>query len=213
MRRTTYSKVDLSKWVLVQKCKAAPSGELTVRFLARVVARGFMLIEGVDVLETCGPVVQLTSIRVFLSITDVQNMHLHLLDMKTAFLNRELEETLYVKQPAGCTPQGKEQLVCRLKKALYGLRQAPRQLYANIYCFLVENMDIKSDDADDFMYTGIRLESMVIIDLYVDDLLIASQSMKIIDHVKAELPTRSCMKDVIEARMILCFEIHRDCAK
>lgn len=118
-----------------------------------------------------------------------------------------------MEQPTGFIQQGNEELVCRLKKAIYGLRQAPRQWHEKIYSFLVDEMGLKPNDADECVYTGLILGFVVIIALYVDDLLIASPSMETMDRVKAELSSRFRMKDLKEARMVLGFEIHRDRAK
>lgn len=74
-------------------------------------------------------------------------------------------------------------------------------------------MELKLDDIDDCVYACIILGSTVIIALYVDDLLITSPTMDTMDHLKGELPTRFCIKDVIEARMVLGFKIHCDCTK
>jgi ATP-binding cassette subfamily B (MDR/TAP) protein 1 len=73
--------------------------------------------------------VKLTTIRVVLGIVAAENLHLEQLDVKTAFLHGELEEDIYMQQPEGFAIQGKENQVCKLKKSLYSLKQAPRQWY------------------------------------------------------------------------------------
>lgn len=211
--RPADSNVISSKWVFVQKYEAGDNDEPTVRYKARVVARGFLQIEGVDFSETYAPVVKFTSIRMILSIVAVQDYHLHQMDVKTAFLNGDLEETVYMEQPDGFIKPGNEDLVCLLKKAIYGLRQASRQWFAKMYLFLVGWMGLKPNVADECVYTGEVLGALVIIALYVDDLLIASPSMETMNRVKRELSKRFQMKDLSEARMVLGFEIHRDRSK
>ena len=71
---------------------------------------------------------KLTTIRVVLGIVAVENLHLEQLDVKTTFLHGDLEEDIYMQQPEGFTIQGKENQVCKLKKSLYDLKQAPRSL-------------------------------------------------------------------------------------
>lgn len=187
----------------MQKYEATPSGELTVRYKACVVARGYQQIEGVDFTETYAPVVKFTSVRVILSIAAVEDYHLHQMNVKTAFLKGNLEETVYMEQPEGFIKAGNEQLVCRLKKAIYGLRQAPRQWPAKIYSFLVQEMNMTPNDADDCVCTGMVLGVVVIIAWYVDDLIFASPSMETLSRVKAELSKRFQMKDLNEARIVL----------
>jgi ATP-binding cassette subfamily B (MDR/TAP) protein 1 len=71
--------------------------------------------------------VKLTTIRVVLGIVAAENLHLEQLDVKTTFLHDDLEEDIYMQQPEGFVIQGKENQVCKLKKSLYSLKQAPRQ--------------------------------------------------------------------------------------
>ena len=69
----------------------------------------------------------MTSIRTILSLVAVENLHLEQLDVKNAFLHGDLEEEIYMQQPQGYEVKGKENLVCMLKKILYGLKQPPRK--------------------------------------------------------------------------------------
>ncbi|KAF0708953.1 hypothetical protein AaE_013038 [Aphanomyces astaci] len=110
-----------SKWVW--KVKYLSTGEIK-RFKAHLVIKGFLQIAGVDFTDTFAPVVRLDSLRT------VQ------LDIKTAFLNGELDETIYMVQPQGFEVPGEEGKVCLLKKALYGLKQATRQWHKKLDVFL-----------------------------------------------------------------------------
>ena len=67
------------------------------------------------------------------------DLHLEQLDVKTAFLHGDLEEEMYMHQPEGFEVRGKEDMVCRLKKSLYGLKQALRQWYLKFDSFMLEN--------------------------------------------------------------------------
>lgn len=81
---------------------------------------------GIDYDETFFPVVKFQSIRILLALAVQNDMLLHQMDVVTAFLNGTLEEEIYMQQPDGYIQQGKEHLVCKLKKFLYGLKQSPR---------------------------------------------------------------------------------------
>lgn len=89
-------------------------------------ARGFVQQHGVDFDEVFPPVARLDTIRVILAIAANQGWEVHHMDMKLAFLNGILTEEVYVNQPDVFVVLGKEHMVYKLSKALYGLRQAPR---------------------------------------------------------------------------------------
>ena len=179
-------------------------------YKARLVARGFSQIEGVDFEETFAPVVKFTSIRVLLAYTAINNLELHQMDVKTAFLNGDLEEEIYMEQPEGFVSEGNEDLVCRLLKSLYGLKQAPRQWYAKMHSFLTSELGLTSSDADECLYIGIWDGAIIIIALYVDDLLIACSCTTVLAEVKSKLSHHFEMKDLGEARVCLGFEIYRN---
>jgi hypothetical protein len=98
-----------------------------VRLKATLVARQFSQIYGVDYLDTYAPVVKLASIKILLTITAIFGLEIHQMDDVTAFLARELEEEIYMEQLEGFKVGTKdEDLVCRLRKSIYSLKQAPR---------------------------------------------------------------------------------------
>ena len=122
-----------SRWLY--KVKHAADGSIE-KFKARLVARGFFQVEGVDYEETFAPVARYTSIRSIISIAAEMGWKIHQMDVKTAFLNGFIQEEVYIEQPQGFEVHGKESHVCRLKKALYGLKQAPRAWYSGIDTYL-----------------------------------------------------------------------------
>jgi hypothetical protein len=125
--------VVTSKWLYKLKHYADGSIE---KYKARFVAWGFSQVEGVDYDETIVPVARYTSIRVVISIAAEMGWKIHQMDVKTAFLNGLIEEKVYIEQPLGFEVHGRESHVCRLKKALYRLKQAPRAWYSRIDFYL-----------------------------------------------------------------------------
>ncbi len=107
-----------NKWVFKQKIRADGTVE---RYKARLVAQGFS--HGLDYDETFSPVIRFESVRSLVAISIQKGLKLHQLDVTEAFLNGDLEEEIYMKQPEGFVVKGKEDFVCRLKHSLYGLKQ------------------------------------------------------------------------------------------
>ena len=90
-------------------------------------AKGFRQKEGVDYFDTYAPVARITSIRLLFALASIYNLCIHQMDVKTAFLNGDLNEEVYMEQPRGFVLPGNEHKVCKLTKSLYGLKQAPKQ--------------------------------------------------------------------------------------
>ena len=114
------------KWVY--KTKYDSKGNIE-RFKARLVAKGFTQREDIDYNENFSPVSSKDSFRIIMALVAHFNSELHQMDVKTAFLNGDLYENVYMAQPEGFAVQDKEHLGCRLKKSIYGLKQASRQWY------------------------------------------------------------------------------------
>ena len=89
-------------------------------------AQGYSQQQGVDYNEVFAPVTRANSIRVILSIANAMSMEIHQMDVKTAFLNGNLDEEIYIKQPKGFVDTKNPDYVCKLQKSLYGLKQAAR---------------------------------------------------------------------------------------
>ncbi|RVW34622.1 Retrovirus-related Pol polyprotein from transposon RE1 [Vitis vinifera] len=111
------------KWVFNVKYRADGRRD---RYKARLVAKGFTQTYGIDFQENFAPVAKLNTIRVLLSLAANLDWNLHQLDVKNAFLNGDLEEEVYMEIPLGLKLSSSNDLVCKLQKSLYGLKQSPR---------------------------------------------------------------------------------------
>ena len=111
------------KWVF--RVKYDGNGELKC-FKGRLVAQGFSQKYGIDYEEIFASVAHLSSIRTLIAFAAEKRLQVHQMDVVSAFLNGELTEEIYMKQPLGYVQTGKEELVCKLRKSIYGLKQSPR---------------------------------------------------------------------------------------
>ena len=109
------------KWIFKKKIDA--DGKVHI-YKARLVAKGFYQIQGVDYDETFSPVAMLKSIRILLAIAAYYDYEIWQMDVKTTFLNGNLSEDVYMTQPEGFVDQQNARKVCRLRKSIYGLKQA-----------------------------------------------------------------------------------------
>ncbi len=140
-------------------------------YKARLVARGFTQTYGVDYNETFAHVTKFTSICCILALATLENMEIHQMDVKTAFLNGELEKEIYMEQPQGFVHQGDEHLVCKLHKSLYGLKQSPRAWNQKLDVFL-KSIEFMKSEADPSVYVARVGDVKFFIVVYVDDLIL-----------------------------------------
>ena len=118
------------KWVF--KIKNDSLGNIE-RHKARLIAKGFTQREGIDYIETFSLVSKKDSLRIIMALVAHFDFDLHQMDVKTTFLNGNLEEEVYIKQPEGFSSSEGEHLVCKPKKSIYGLKQASRQWYLKFH--------------------------------------------------------------------------------
>lgn len=160
--------------------------------------------------EVFSPVVKMTTLRAVLRLVALQDMELVQLDVKTTFLHGNLTDEIYMQQLEGFAIQGKEQLVCKLKKSLCGLKQAPRQWYQKFDTFMQSQGYVRSQE-DHYFYTKRFSDgSLLILLLYVDDMLIAGKSTHEIAMLKQKLKDNFAMKDLGDASHILGMHIRQD---
>jgi transposase InsO family protein len=194
------------KWVY--KTKRGADGAITKR-KARLVAKGFSQRYGVDYDETYAPVARYPSIRALLALAAHHDYELHQMDVVSAYLNGDLDEEIYMAQPEGYGSAGTDQLVCKLKKSLYGLKQAARTWHHKMDVAL-QAQGFTALAADQCVYMRVHDGRIVIIALYVDDLLLASNHLATLTTAKASLAQQFEMDDLGEASFILGIDIRRD---
>ena len=163
------------KWVFELKMNA--DGSIS-RYKARLVAQGYSQQAGLDYDEVFAPVARYTSIRTVLAIANALDLELHQMDVKTAFLNGELDTEIYMEQPSGYIDNQRPNMVCKLQKSIYGLKQSARCWNLSIDRLLKASGYTQSN-ADPCIYSKVKDSSLMIIALYVDDILLASNDVMI----------------------------------
>lgn len=191
------------KWVY--KIKKDPHGNIE-RYKARLVAKGFRQVEGIDFDDVFAPVSKYTTIRTLLAVAAEEELELHQLDIKTAFLNGKLEEDVYVEQPPGYMDGSNK--ACHLHRALYGLRQAPRAWHKRLKEEL-EALGFTASSADPGLFVAVNKQSTDYILVYVDDILIATASKERAEDIKAALTTSFEARDLGEVSHFLGMTIQR----
>ena len=195
-----------SKWIFRIKRDAA--GNIKT-WKARLVAKGYSQVEGLDFSETFAPVAKFTSIRIILTLAAAHGWECHHMDVKTAFLNGELEEEIYMEQPEGFVKVGEEHLVCKLVKSLYGLKQAPRAWNKKLHQELTKAGFIRLE-ADHSVYQKHDATGQVFLLIYVDDLVIVTSTKESLHSCKNGLSKIFKMTDLGETSHFLGMEVQRD---
>ena len=194
-----------SKWVF--KLKVGPDGQVE-RHKARLVAQGFAQKQGLDYDETFSPVVRFESLRTVIALAVQNDMKMHQMDVTTAFLNGELQEEVYMKQPEGFAAEGQEDLVCKLKRSIYGLKQSPR-CWNSALDHKLKQMGFVQAKGDPCLYMASEGE-MFIIAVYVDDIVLAGKGDQRMAEVKQALAHQFQVKDMGELHYFLGVKVVRD---
>ncbi|KAL0386492.1 UNVERIFIED_CONTAM: Retrovirus-related Pol polyprotein from transposon TNT 1-94 [Sesamum latifolium] len=134
------------------------------------------------------------------------------MDVKTAFLNGELDEEIYMDQPEGFQEMGQKRKVCRLKRSIYGLKQSSRQWYYRFHR-AITSIGFTMVEEDHCVYVKRSEKNFMILSLYVDDILLAGNNMEMIVATQKWLSSTFEMKDMGEAEYIVGVKIHRDRSK
>lgn len=192
-----------SKWHY--KVKFKPDGTID-KYKARFVVRGFTQVKDKDYKHTFSPVAKLPTVRVLIALAAINHWPLQQLDVNNAFLHGHLDEEVYILPPKGyVVPRGK---VCRLKKSLYGLKQASRQWNLELTRFL-KDLGFTQSKQDYSMFTRSHEDKFLAALVYVDDILLTGNDVDGIGSVKTALHEAFTIKDMGAARYFLGVEIAR----
>ncbi|KAL1218311.1 Retrovirus-related Pol polyprotein from transposon TNT 1-94 [Cardamine amara subsp. amara] len=201
------AKVIGVKWVY--KTKLNERGEVD-KFKARLVAKGFHQTHGVDFHEVFAPVARWDTIRCILALAAQEGWNVFQLDVKSAFLHGELKEDVYVEQPEGFELRGGDNTnVYKLKRALYGLRQAPRAWYSRIESYFMRE-GFKKCYCEHTLFVKTEGVNVLIVSLYVDDLIYTSNSEAILVSFKSSMMMEFSMTDLGRMKYFLGVEVTQD---
>ena len=195
-----------SKWVFRIKRKA--DGTID-KYKARLVARGFTQIYGVNYFDTYSPVAKLSSFRAILAIAARNDWEIESFDFDGAYLNSELnaDEVIYMQTPPGVSPG--ETSVKRLKKSLYGLKQAGRRWYDTLTRALA-GLGFRTSQADPGVFYARVDNHILILPVHVDDCMLTGSSAKLIAEYKNKLNQCYALTDLGPVHWLLGIKITRN---
>ncbi|GJU55533.1 retrovirus-related pol polyprotein from transposon TNT 1-94 [Tanacetum coccineum] len=194
------------KWIY--KVKLDEYGDV-LKNKARLVAKGYRQEEGLDFEKSFTPVARLEAIRIFITNAASKNMTVYQMDVKTAFLNGELKEEVYVSQPEGFIDPDRPNHVYRLKKALYGLKQAPRAWYDTLSKFLLAQ-GFSKGVVDPTLFIRKTGKHTLHVQIYVDDIIFASTDPRDCDRFSNEMSSKFQMSMMGQMSFFLGLQISQN---
>ncbi|RVW37569.1 Retrovirus-related Pol polyprotein from transposon RE1 [Vitis vinifera] len=180
------------KWVFSLKHKADRSIE---RYKARLVAKGYTQTYGIDYQDTSSPVAKLNTIRVLISLATNLNWPLHQFDVKNAFLHGELEEEVYTDIPSGYSVTTGTNEVCKLQRALYGLKQSPRAWFGR-FSLAMKKYGFQQSHVDHTLFLKKQQGKVTALIVYVDDMVITGDDIEEISRLQGQLASEFKMKNL-----------------
>ncbi|GKC56419.1 retrotransposon protein, putative, ty1-copia subclass [Tanacetum coccineum] len=178
-------------------------------YKARLMAKGYTQTLGIDYEETFSPVADIRAIRILIAIAAFYDYEIWQMDVKTAFLNGYLSEEVYMEQPEGFVNPKYPNRVCKLKRSIYGLKQASRQ-WNKRFDDEIKKFGFTQNCDEPCVYLKASGSNVTFLILYVDDILIMGNNIPMLQDVKSYLGRCFAMKDLGEAAYILGIKIYRD---
>lgn len=172
-------------------------------------AKGFQQTPGIDYLETFSPVVKSSTIRVVLSLAVTYGWDIQQVDVNNAFLNGELVETVHMLQPEGFADSQNPHHVCKLTKALYGFKQAPRAWFEKLKHALL-SWNFVNSVADSSLFIYKKDEQVMYVLVYVDDILLTGNDADLVNKIVQQLNTQFALKTLGSLKYFLGFEVFRN---
>ncbi|KAI3651706.1 hypothetical protein MP228_003009 [Amoeboaphelidium protococcarum] len=191
------------RWVFKIKRNADGSIE---RYKSRLVIKGFRQIPGQDFNETFSPVVRMMTLRIVLALAAKFGLDLDQVDVRTAFLNGDLEEEIYMQGPEGTPLEGK---VVKLQKSLYGLKQAPRQWNKKLDEFM-KNQGLTRSKQDPCLYMKGKNQNLFMVLVYVDDIVLVTKDAATKHEFKRQLSATFDIHDLGSLSYLLGIKIERN---
>src|SRR3954447_3450750 len=195
-----------NKWIFKKKTDA--DGNVTV-YKARLVAKGFRQIQGIDYDENFSLVAKLKSVRILLAIAAYYGYEIWQMDVKTVFLNGDIDEELYMMQPKGFVDPKDSNKVCKLQRSIYGLKQASRS-WNQCFDKVIKSFGFIQTYGEACICKKVSGSSVAFLILYVDDIFLIGNDVDLLNSVKDYLNNSFSMKDLGEASYILGIKIYRD---
>ncbi|GJX82488.1 retrovirus-related pol polyprotein from transposon TNT 1-94 [Tanacetum coccineum] len=200
------AKIIALKWIY--KVKLNEYGDV-LKNKARVVAKGFCQEEGLNFEESFAPVARLEAIRIFLANAASKNITVYQMDVKTAFLNGELKEEVYVSQPEGFVDPDRPNHVYHLKKALYVLKLAPRAWYDTLSKFLLAQ-GFSKGVVDPTLFIQKTGKHTLYVQIYVDDIIFASTDPRDCERFSNEMSSKFQMSMMGQISFFLGLKISQN---
>ncbi|KAL4323357.1 hypothetical protein GQ457_11G027870 [Hibiscus cannabinus] len=195
------------KWVYRIKHKSDGSID---RYKARLVAKGFTQIEGIDYTNTFSLVAKMNSFKVLLALAAVHDWNLLQLDVHNAFLNGCLDEEVYMKLPLGYQADVKGyNLLCKLHKSIYGLKQASRQ-WLHAFSKVVLQFGFNQSPFDHSLFVKGSGDNILVLLVYVDDIILAGKVFSSLASIRAFLQQHFKLRDLGNLKYFLGFEVARN---
>ena len=191
------------RWLF--RIKYLPDGTID-KCKSRLVSKGYNQQEGIDYFETFSPVIKSTTFHTVLNVATSRNWCLRQIDINNTFLQGNLTEEVYMRQPPGFVDPDKPHHICRLNKAIYGLKQAPRAWYVELKTFLLQ-LGFQNSVADTALFVLQQGDTLTYLLVYVDDIIVTGNNQHLVERILKALASRFSLKDMGELSYFLGIKV------